>query len=149
NGDESKVVADEVVHVLGDACAFPRPCEIGDHRSLLTATSLPLLQCAAQPPRQEKEYEVAEHTGEPLREIVSRFAEEPDDQLTDDPEAATQQCRRQRSPSAGEAMGGNDAKYLQAGPLTAGEQREQQGTWEDEQRPAPAMSVHRCRSPVR
>jgi hypothetical protein len=51
NGDESKVVADEVVHVLGDACPFPRPCEIGDHRSLLTATSLPLLQCAAQPPR--------------------------------------------------------------------------------------------------
>src|SRR5699024_3964824 len=51
NGDESKVVADEVVHVLGDACAFPRPCEIGDHRSLLTTTSLPLLQCAAQPPR--------------------------------------------------------------------------------------------------
>src|SRR5699024_2224594 len=51
SGDESKVVADEVVHVLGDACAFPRPCEIGDRRSLLTATSLPLLQCAAQPPR--------------------------------------------------------------------------------------------------
>src|SRR5699024_12809062 len=36
NGDESKVVAAEVVHVLGDACDVPRAGEIGRHRSRLT-----------------------------------------------------------------------------------------------------------------
>src|SRR5699024_7298875 len=95
-----------------------------------------------------KEYEVAEHTGEPLREIVSRFAEEPDDQLTDDPEAETQQYRLHRSPSAADEIGGNDEKYLQEGPLTAGEQRDQQDTCEDEQSPPPAMSVHRFLPPA-
>src|SRR5699024_1219497 len=148
DGDEGKVVADEVVHVLGDACPFPRPCEIGDHRSLLTAASLPQLQCTAQPPRHQEEDEVAEHAGEPLREIVSRFAEEPDHQLTDDSESEPHQCRMHRSPSAADEIGGNDEKDLQEGPLTAGDQRDQQDTCADEQSLPPARSVQRSLSPV-
>src|SRR5699024_8062931 len=37
--------------LTGPGQDFERPAVNGDHRSLLTATSLPLLQCAAQPPR--------------------------------------------------------------------------------------------------